>query len=470
MTMKSSARDRAAEIEDAISALAGSAPPVTLTAPDPVHRRIRFVHAEEVTDPGSIWMPFTGELGQLNASGRTLTVGLGPIDDSNSETARRAGAIAGRELTGGAYQLEFGASAGELAAPVVDGLATGYPGEPAMQLAIAPGDAIAAGDGLLAADTVRLARRLVSAPANVLTPQQAAIWAADLAARTGLSCQTLDPQDLTEQGFGALTAIGAGSVNGPRMVRLTHQGSAGRPVVSLVGKGITFDSGGLSLKSPAAMQSMRLDVAGAATVLAVMGALARARCELTVHAVLPFAENLPGPGAARPGDVVTAWNGTEIQILDTDFEGRVILADALALAAADRPDLLVDLATLTYQAEVALGPEIGAVLARDGRAADQLLRAAAAAGEPMWRLPWAPRYLDQVRTSSGVRNHPLRDSGRALTAALFLGEFVPDTVPWVHCDMAGPAWIGDASSDGATGFGARTLLRLLADLSAEPAV
>ncbi len=210
---------------------------------------------------------------------------------------------------------------------------------------------------------------------------------------------------------------------------------------------------------------MRLDVAGAATVLAVMAGLRAAGCPIGVDAVLPFAENLPGPGAMRPGDVVTAWDGTEIQLLDLDFEGRVVLADALALAAADRPDLLVDLATLTYQAEIALGPEIAAVLGRDDVAVEQLLAAATTAGEPMWRLPWAARYADQVRTPSGVRNHPLRDSGRALTAALFLGEFVPPDVPWVHCDMTGPAWHGDASGDGGTGFGARTLLALTEQLA-----
>jgi leucyl aminopeptidase len=273
----------------------------------------------------------------------------------------------------------------------------------------------------------------------------------------------LGPDELSRQGFGALTAIGAGSVNGPRLVRLDYRAEPTRDAVdvALVGKGITFDSGGLSLKSPVAMQSMRLDVAGAATVMAVMAGLRRAGCTQNVRAVLPFAENLPGPGAARPGDVVTAWNGTQIQILDTDFEGRVVLADALALAGSARPGLIVDLATLTYQAEIALGPQIAAVFGRDDAAATRFVQAGVAAGEPMWQLPWACRYLDQVRTTSGVRNHPLHDSGRAITAALFLGEFVADDVPWVHCDMTGPAWSGDASQDGATGFGARTLLRLL---------
>jgi leucyl aminopeptidase len=263
------------------------------------------------------------------------------------------------------------------------------------------------------------------------------------------------PDELVDEGFGALVAIGQGSQNGPRLVRLEYSVAPEAPTIALVGKGITFDSGGLSLKSPTAMQSMRLDVAGAATILSVMAAVRRAGCPVNVTAVLPFAENLPGPGAARPGDVVTARNGTQVQILDTDFEGRVVLADGLALAAEAGPDLIVDLATLTYQAEIALGPQIAAVLGRGDRAVARMLAAAAAVGEPMWQLPLARRYLDQVRIPYGVRNHPLHDSGRAITAALFLSEFVPFHVPWVHCDMTGPAWVGTA------GFGTRTVLQLL---------
>ncbi|MFI5894894.1 M17 family metallopeptidase [Actinoplanes sp. NPDC051513] len=302
---------------------------------------------------------------------------------------------------------------------------------------------------------------MISAPANVVTPQAAAHWAETIASRAGLTSTVLGPDEVAARGFGALAAVGGGSADGPYLVQLDYLPDAGSPEVALVGKGVTFDSGGLSLKSPAAMQAMRMDVGGAATVLAVMAGLSRGGCPVPVRAVLPFAENLPGPGATRPGDVVTAWNGTEIQIIDTDFEGRVMLADALALAAASTPRLLVDLATLTYQAEIALGPQIAAVFGRDEPAATEFLAAAARAGEPMWRLPYDERYLDQVRTTSGVRNHPLHDSGRAITAALFLGEFVPRGVPWVHCDMTGPAWAGDASVDGATGFGARTLLELL---------
>jgi leucyl aminopeptidase len=444
-------RDWAAEIAAAIVAATTGVGDVELGG-GPADREVRGVVAGEPRGP---WALFRGDLGQLHADGDTLLVGLGPA--LTPETVRLAGTVAGAALPDGDVTTTPPDPAPDLARAWVDGLVSGVAPGRKVRLSVTGPPAV---EGLAAAQAVHLARLLTNAPANVLTPERAATWASDVAAATGLACSVLDPEDLRRGGFGALTAIGAGSANGPRLVRLDYANGAG-PAITLVGKGITFDSGGLSAKSPDAMQAMRFDMAGAAAVLAVLAVLARLRVPGTVRAVLPFAENLPGPGAARPGDVVTAYDGTQIQIMDTDFEGRVILADALALAAADRPDLIVDLATLTYQAEIALGPEIGAVLGRDDAAVDAVLAAAGSAGEPMWRLPWAQRYRDQVRTPFGVRNHPLRPSGRALTAALFLGEFVPPSIPWAHCDIAGPAWSGDASGDGATGFGVRTLLRLV---------
>ncbi|HVV22621.1 MAG TPA: peptidase M17 [Pseudonocardiaceae bacterium] len=442
--------DWAAEITAAVAVAATGVGGVELGT-GTATRRVRGVPAGAVTGP---WSLFRGELGQVHADGDTLLVGLGP--STTPEMMRIAGQAAGAVLPDGAVSVTAPDDP-DLARAWVDGLAGGATG--ATRLLV---DGAAAAEGLIAAHAVRLARLLTSAPANVLTPATAAAWAKDLATQADLDYAVLEPDDLRAGGFGALLAIGSGSVNGPRLVRLGYANGPG-PAVTLVGKGVTFDSGGLSAKSPDAMQGMRFDVAGAAAALAAMAVLRRLGVPGTVRAVLPFAENLPGPGGARPGDVVTACDGTRIQIMDTDFEGRVILADALALAARDRPDLIVDLATLTYQAEIALGPEIGAVIGRDDGAVTAVLDAARAAGEPMWRLPWADRYIDQVRTPFGVRNHPLRPSGRALTAALFLGEFVPESIPWAHCDMAGPAWQGDTSGAGATGFGVRTLLRLLVD-------
>lgn len=462
-------RDRTAEIDAAISAVIDRAGPVSLAAGDSGPLTVRFLYADEaahVPAGSSSLLPFTGAPGELRADADVLLVGLGRRADdvasaSAIETARAAATAAGAQLPGGDVAVDLTSVSPELVPALVDGLATECTAGDPVRLVVDPSLLPAAERGSLAADVSRLARLLVSAPANLLTPERAARWAQDIAERAGLEGSVHGPEEIEAEGFGGLAAIGAGAVNGPRLVRLAYSADAGGPHVALVGKGITFDSGGLSLKSPAAMQSMRLDVAGAATVLAVMAGLKRARCAINVHAVLPLAENMPGPSASRPGDVITAWNGTQIQLLDLDFEGRVVLADALALAATENPELLIDLATLTYQAEIALGPEIAALVGRDDAAVQRMLKAAASAGEPMWQLPWAERYADQVRTPFGVRNHPLRDTGRALTAALFLGEFVPSEVPWVHCDMTGPAWRGDASADGATGFGARTLLTLL---------
>lgn len=454
-------RDRDAEIEAAIEWVTSGAGQIRVGAGT---ADARMVFAGPSAADDTRWLPFTGALGELRANGDTLRVGVGDLADPYRaiEQVRAVAEAAGRELAPYmTVRLSVEGLPQELMHAAADGLASGYDGTGPLDLIVEPEVREAVEAGLLHAGVGRLASLLTSAPANLLTPARAADWAELVAARVGLTCRVLRPEELAAQGFGALLAIGSGSANGPRLVQLSRPAAPGAPTVALVGKGITFDSGGLSLKSPAAMQSMRLDMAGAATVLAALAALPHLDQDLGIEAVLPFAENLVGPGAVRPGDVVSAWNGTEIQILDTDFEGRVVLADALALAASTHPDLLVDVATLTYQAEIALGPDIAAVLGRDDAAVQRLLDAAESAGESMWRLPWAERYLDQVRTPSGVRNHPLHDTGRALTAALFLGEFVPPAVPWVHCDMGGPAWRGDASADGATGFGARTVLTLL---------
>ncbi|TNM60190.1 leucyl aminopeptidase [Streptomyces sp. NP160] len=326
--------------------------------------------------------------------------------------------------------------------------------------------------GLAEGAAVHLARLLTSAPPGTATPARTAAWAQRGAAAAGVDCEVLDEHQLAEGGYGAVLAVGAGSAEAPRLVRLRWRGAGERVDLAVVGKGVTFDSGGLSLKSAAAMQSMRSDCAGAAAALAVVLALAARRAPVTVEALLPLAENLPGPGAVRPGDVVTTRSGRRVQVLDTDFEGRVLMADALiaalegAPASADRepPRLLVDVATLTYAAPVALGDEVGALLARDDAAAAVVLDAARTAGEPLWRLPVAERYRDQVDLGWAVRNHPLHERGRAITAALFLGEFVPRAQPWVHLDVAGPAWRGDASAEGATGFGVRTLLEVARQL------
>ena len=335
--------------------------------------------------------------------------------------------------------------------------------EAGLRLAVAdvrePGPGSPAGAHVAAA--IRRARRWTNATAAQLDPLGFADLARSVAGDSHLDISVISGDALLESGFGAIHAMGAGSSRPPALVELRYRPAEPTTRIALVGKGVTFDTGGLSLKSPAAMSGMRQDKCGAATVLAVMSVLAQLEVRAEVRALLPLVENMIGPQGLRPGDVVRAWDGTEIQVLDTDFEGRVILADALAYAAAEQPDLIVDIATLTYQVVTALGPSIGGLFARDDAVADLLESAASCAGEPLWRLPYDTRYLDQVLTPGGVKNHPETDSGRAITAALFLGRFVPDAVAWAHLDITGPAWSGPPSSAGATGFGVRTLLTLL---------
>ncbi|GAA5045260.1 leucyl aminopeptidase [Thermocatellispora tengchongensis] len=316
--------------------------------------------------------------------------------------------------------------------------------------------------GLLDAEAVLLARDLINRPPGDLIPSRLAEEAHDAAVRGGLDARVLDEHALRELGMGALLGMGAGSPHPPRLVDLRYEPPGARASVTLVGKGITFDSGGLSLKSPAAMMAMRGDMTGAAVVLGVMAVLARRGLPVAVRGLLPLAENMIGPYGVRPGDVLAACDGRRIQVLDTDFEGRVILADALALAARDRPGAIVDVATLTYQVVTALGPDIGGVLGRDPALTERVLAAGAAAGEPLWPLPWARRYRDQISSPyAEVRNFPEADTGRAITAALLLGEFVPEEIPFAHLDITGPSWRGPASGRGATGFGVLTLTRLL---------
>ncbi len=434
---------------------------------------IQVRYADDRVGEERFFGPRAGEPPGIVVDRDLLLVSLGsrPGDgaEPDTETVRRAARDAGRLLRPGAYRVLTPDLPQQAITAVVDGLVSGCPAPADTTLVVAADQVPFAQSGAQQAYAARLAGLLTSAPPNVLTPERAARIGRDIAARVGLECEVLEPDDIVRQGFGGLAAIGQGSSHGPRLVRLRYRCGGNAPTLALVGKGITFDSGGLSLKPPGAQQNMRMDMAGAAVVLSVMATLGRRRPPLDVEAVLPFAENLPGGNAARPGDVVTAWDGTPIQLLDLDFEGRVILADALALAASGRPDLIIDLATLTHAAVAALGPDIGAVLGRDQHAVDLTLRAARHAGEPMWQLPWAERYRDQVRTDRGVRNHPLTDTGRALTAALFLGEFVPSEIPWAHCDIAGPSWSGTTSEDGGTGFGTRTLLSFLDQLTASPA-
>jgi leucyl aminopeptidase len=395
-------------------------------------------------------------------TGETLTViaGLGP--EPGREQVRLAvrglGLPQGTELRRDclAEERRDVALARAVIAELVDaGYVPKWPGVDMEQLAWGEAES-------LALERVRL---WTNAPGLDLTPARFADVALALGGDTGLHVSVLDERDLRDGRFGAILAVGQGSQHPPRLVDVRYGHPAARAHITLVGKGITFDTGGLSLKSPAAMAPMRMDKVGAATVLAVASVLPRLGLPVAVRAICPLAENMIGPGAIRPGDVVVGRSGVPITIVDTDFEGRVLLSDALAWAGEEQTDAIVDVAALTYQVAIALGQEIGGFFANDDRLAERLIEAGAAGGEEWWRLPLAQRYLAQVTLGDGVKNHPESDVGRAITAALFLEQFVPDGKPWAHLDITGPAWTGPASGPGASGFSTRTLLGLLADLA-----
>jgi len=308
---------------------------------------------------------------------------------------------------------------------------------------------------------LKRARRWTNASGAALPPSQFADVARGVAEETGLSVEVWDGPRLESEGCRAILAVGQGSIHEARLVDVRYEPPDPISTVTLVGKGITFDTGGLSLKSPTAMAPMRMDKVGVATVLAVMSVLPELGLPVRVRGILPLAENMIGSHAVRPGDVVVGRSGVPITIMDTDFEGRVLLSDALTLACEEPTDVIIDIAALTYQVAIALGNEIGGMFASTDALAQELMESGRLAGEDWWRLPLAQRYLPQVITVDGVKNHPESDVGRAITAALFLQRFVSPEIPWAHLDITGPAWSGPASGPGATGFGVRSLLEFL---------
>ena len=332
-----------------------------------------------------------------------------------------------------------------------------------------------AGPALARAETtaaaVWLARDLANTPSAEKTPAWLAARAKQVARRSGLDVKVWDEAALRAEGFGGILAVGAGSARGPRFVQLSYappeEGPGPVPHVVLVGKGITFDSGGLSLKPTEGMVAMKADMAGGAAVIAVLGALRDSGVKVRVTGLVAAAENLPSGSAMRPGDVIRHYGGTTVEVLNTDAEGRLVLADALAYADAHLdPDVVVDLATLTGAATMALTRRIGALFSTDDRLAAALCAAGEAGGDRLWRLPLIEDYRPALDSPVADLAHVPRDrkvQGGAITAALFLREFTGGR-PWAHVDMAGPGKI-DAdeheNTKGGTGYGVRLLLRWL---------
>jgi leucyl aminopeptidase len=314
---------------------------------------------------------------------------------------------------------------------------------------------------------VCLARDLVNHPGGTLTPTAFADKAEDLAAGRGFTVDVLDRAGIEEAKLGGLLGVNRGSDQEPRFVTLAWEPERPRGTVALVGKGITFDSGGLSLKPTDAMVGMKGDMAGAAAVLAAFAAFDVVRPRVRVLGFLPLTDNMTGGDATRVGDVLRIRNGTTVEVLNTDAEGRLVLADALALAGEAAPDAIVDLATLTGACVVALGSRTAGLMGNHAAFVDQVRAAADAEGEAVWPLPLLDDLRKQLDSDvADMRNVGAGRWGGALIAGLFLERFVPEGTPWAHLDIAGPAYASEddvESPKGGTGFGVRSVLRLLSD-------
>ncbi|MBO0842788.1 MAG: leucyl aminopeptidase family protein, partial [Nocardioides sp.] len=307
------------------------------------------------------------------------------------------------------------------------------------------------------------ARHLASVPSNLKNPPWLADEATSLAASAGLRVRVWDEQQLADDGFGGILAVGGGSATPPRLVRLDYTASPTAPTVALVGKGITFDTGGLDIKPAAGMLAMKRDMTGGAVVLSVMAALAEVGCPVNVVGLVPLAENAVSGSSMRPGDVVTHYGGRTSEVTNTDAEGRLVLADGLAYAVAEvQPDVVVDVATLTGAIKVALGQTQGGYFASDDALAARLAEAAEASCEQLWRMPLADEYEERLASKVADADNGASGPG-SIMAALFLQHFTGG-LPWAHLDLSS---IGDLPADsyeytaGPTGFGARVLLTWL---------
>ncbi len=311
---------------------------------------------------------------------------------------------------------------------------------------------------------VKMARDLVNEPANRMTPRIMAERATEMAVETGLRIDVLDRADMEALGMGILLAVAAGSVEPPRFIVLEH--NAGRddlPTVVLAGKGVTFDTGGISLKPRDDMWLMKDDMAGGAAVIGALGVTARLNLPVHVVGLVPLAENMPAGQADKPGDVYRGMSGKTMEVISSDAEGRMLLADALAYAGRFNPTAVVDIATLTGAQEVAFGPQAAALFCNDDALAARLAEAAVASGERLWRMPLYAEYAEAIKSQvADVKNSGGRTGGIG-TSAKFL-EFFTESYPWAHIDMASMAWSEEdkpTRPKGATGYGVRLLVTLL---------
>ncbi|SRR5579875_749406 len=435
---------------------------------------------------------FSGQVGEALAApgaGGTITVAVGLGESVDAEALRQAAAAFVRSVwRNGTAAFPLDADmlralpAAEAAQAVVEGALlaayrfTTYKGSPD-PLALTSLVVVGGGElgelergvrrGQATARAVCLARDLVNEPAGTLTPRRLAEVAGKVGEEAGLEVRVWDEVDIANEGLGGLAGVARGSEEPPRLIKMTYSppGDGGPvPTVALVGKGITFDSGGLSIKTADGMTAMKTDMGGAAAVLGTMSALAEMEVPVRVLGYMPTTENMPSGKATKPGDVLKIRNGKTIEVLNTDAEGRLVLADGLSLAVEDGADAIIDLATLTGSCVVALGREIAGLMGNSEELIAQVRAASARAGEPVWPLPLPDRYRRHIESDVADMKNTGRDrQAGTLVAGLILSEFVDD-VPWAHLDIAGPARSDEDRGylrKGATGFGVRILLELL---------
>ncbi len=316
--------------------------------------------------------------------------------------------------------------------------------------------------GRILAEATNFCRDLANEPSNYLTPTEMADRAKDLAASVGLECEVYGPGWMSEKGMGGVLGVAAGSNQEPRFIVLRYNGAGDAKPLALVGKGITFDTGGISIKPAAGMEEMKGDMAGGASVIAAMSAIAQLRPRVNVIGIVPATENMPGGSAIKPGDVLKTMSGKTIEVINTDAEGRLILSDGLAYAREQGAAAIVDIATLTGAISIALGNVAMGAMTNDAALLERVKKAAEAAGEKVWELPMYEEYKEQIRSDvADMKNTGGRGAG-SITAAMLLREFVDDT-PWVHLDIAG---VDTYDRDkgvivkGASGIPVRTLVNL----------
>jgi leucyl aminopeptidase len=336
------------------------------------------------------------------------------------------------------------------------------------QVDVVDADADALVRSLVLCEATNLSRDWVNTPAKDESPAALAEAMADAAEAAGVSVEIWDRSKIESEGLGALLGVAAGSDRDPRVVILDYSPEDAKRHLALVGKGITFDSGGLSLKTAKGMEDMKVDMAGAAAVVGATAAIARLGLPVRVTTVTPLTDNAVGGDATRPGDVLRPAEGPTIEVTNTDAEGRLILADGLSVARRYEPDVIVDVATLTGAAHVALGDKYAALFSSDPDLAEDILAAASRAGEPFWELPLVKEYRKLLDSAvADLKNSSSSRYGGAIVAALFLAEYAGDG-PWAHLDIAGPALARDTAGElvkGASGVGVRTLVELAEGLS-----